>query len=97
MARARSSRPEIYCDFNAHMTERGYSLERHGSVVALEKMGLTLEQAVGKRFTFYADDGNEAGEPDDLMVDGYVVKDPEWGYLAIAEGDFYQRSELDDA
>jgi hypothetical protein len=31
------------------------------------------------------------------MVDGYVVKDPEWGYLAIAEGDFYQRSELDDA
>ncbi len=59
--------PEIYCDLNGRVSERGYSLELRGSVNAFEKLGLTLERAVGERFTFYIDDENERGEPDDLI------------------------------
>ena len=93
--RERHPYPEIYCDLNATTIERGYSLERHGSVEDLKKLGLTLESAVGRRFTFYMDDGNERGEPDDIMFNGVVVKDPEWGYLALADNDeVYWRSEL---
>jgi hypothetical protein len=53
--------PEIYCDLNAQMIEQGYSLERFGSVRDLKKLGLTLETAVGMRFTFFMDDGDEEG------------------------------------
>jgi len=96
--RAKHPYPEIYCDFNARMTDLGYSLERQGSVAALRKLGLTLEQSVGKRFTFVMDDANEKGEPDDIMINGVVAKDPDWGYLAVADNDdFYWRSELGDA
>jgi hypothetical protein len=44
--------PEIYCDLNAAMIDRGYSLERRGSVDDLARLGLTLADAVGMRFTF---------------------------------------------
>lgn len=97
MARAANHEPEVYCDLNARLTERGYSLERNGSVADLEKLGLSLETAIGRRFRFYMDDANEKGEPDDIMFDGSVVKDPKWGYLAMAESDFYWRSQLGDA
>jgi hypothetical protein len=79
------------------MTENGYSLERRGSVEDLEKLGLTLEQAVGRRFTFFADDADDKGEPDDIMFNGVVVKDEQWGYLAVADSEIYWRSELGDA
>lgn len=95
MRRQRSGLPEIYCDLNARMTEKGYSLERRGSVEDLEKLGLTLDAAVGRRFTFYMDDGDAQGRPDDIMWEGVVVQDEKWGYLAQAEGeDFYHRSDL---
>lgn len=85
--------PEIYCDLNARMTEHGYSLERPGSLDDLSKSGLTLAAAVGKRFTFYADDTKDDGTPDDIMFFGSVVSDPLHGYLAVKDGDFYHRSE----
>lgn len=87
--------PEIYCDLNAAMIDRGYSLERQGSVDALGKLGLTLEQAVGKRFTFVQDDADEHGNPDDIMFNGVVIHHKQLGYLAYADGDrIYWRSEL---
>jgi hypothetical protein len=96
--RAKHPYPEVYCDFNARKTDRGYSLEKRGSVTALGKLGLTLEESVGKRFTFVMDDVNEKGEPDDIMFNGVVVKDPKWGYLAVADSDdVYWRSQLGDA
>lgn len=64
MHRQRSGLREIYCDLNARMTERGYSLEHRGSIVDLEKLGLTLRTAMGKRFTFYMDDGDAQGRPE---------------------------------
>jgi hypothetical protein len=97
VSRRFSQLPEVYCDLNARMNENGYSLERRGSVEDLAKHGLTLEAAVGKRFTFYMDDGNDNGEPDDIMWEGVVVHDDRWGYLAQSEGGaFYHRSELVD-
>ena len=87
--------PEIYCDLNARMTHRGYSLERRGSVDDLAKLGLTLEQAVGMRFTFVQDDADEHGKPNDIMFNGIVIHDSGWGYLALAdEDDVYWRSQI---
>lgn len=87
--------PEIYCDLNARMTERGYSVERRGSVDDLAKLGLTLAGAVGMRFTFVQNDGDEHGNPDDIMFNGIVIHDPKWGYLAYADEDgVYWRSQV---
>jgi hypothetical protein len=80
------------------MTEHGYSLERRGSVEDLQKLGFTLEMSVGEHFTFYMDDADEQGRPDDIMFNGVVVLDDNWGYLAVEDGDgFYWRSQIVDA
>ena len=77
------------------MTDRGYSLERRGSVEDLAKLGLTLAEAMGRRFTFVQGDADEHGNPDDIMFNGVVVHDPEWGYLAYAdEQGVFWRSQL---
>jgi hypothetical protein len=87
--------PEIYCDLNARMIERGYSLERRGSVDDLARLGLVLADAVGMRFTFVQDDADEQGNPDEIMFNGIVVHDTKWGYLAYADEDgVYWRSQL---
>jgi hypothetical protein len=36
------------------------------------------------RFTFFIDDGDDEGTPDDIMFNGVVVHDPKWGYFAGA-------------
>jgi hypothetical protein len=95
--RLRHPYPEIYCDLNARMTERGYSLERSGSVEDLKKLGFTLDAAVGQRFTFVMDDADEHGRPDDIMFNGVVIHDDQNGYLAQADDDgFYWRSEISE-
>jgi hypothetical protein len=79
------------------MTAHGYSLERRGSVDDLAKLGLTLESAVGRRFTFFMDDADDAGRPDDIMFNGVVIHDDSYGYLA--QGDsagVYWRSQIVD-
>jgi len=85
---------EIYCDFNARMTEKGYSLERNGSIKDLEKLGLSLETAKGKHFRFYMDDSDEDGTPNDIMFDGIVIFSEKYGYLAEQESEIYWRSDL---
>jgi hypothetical protein len=87
--------PEIQCDLNARMTDRGFSLERRGSVEDLAKLGLTLADAVGMRFTFVQGDADAHGNADDIMFNGTVIHDPKWGYLALADEDgVYWRSEV---
>jgi hypothetical protein len=89
---------EVYCDFNARMTMNGYSLERRGSIEDLRNLGLTLEAAVGRHFTFVMDDANDDGTPNDIMFNGTVVHDPKWGYLAVEdEHGFFWRSDTDDS
>jgi hypothetical protein len=88
--------PEIFCDLNAKMTERGYLLTK-GSVDDLAKLGLNLESAVGNRFTFVSDDADKDGKPDDIMFNGVVIHDEKFGYLALADEDgIYWRSEIVD-
>jgi hypothetical protein len=95
MSRKPSCLPEVYCDLNARMTKAGYALNRRGSVDDLAKLGLTLASALGRRFTFYMDDGDDQGRPDDIMWEGVVVHDGNWGYLALNDGgDYYHRSDL---
>ena len=97
MKRHRHPHPEIYCDLNARMTDRHYSLTTNGSVADLKKLGLTSETAVGRRFTFVGGDDGELGVPDDIMFNGVVVHHPTLGYVAEADPDgIYHRSELDD-
>ena len=78
--------PEICCDLNARMTENGYSLQIRSAIDDLARLGLTLEQAVGRRFLFNAGaDTNENGELAEIIFYGVVAKTPEWGYLALCE------------
>jgi hypothetical protein len=80
------------------MMERSYSLERNGSIEDLRKLGLDLKSAVGRRFTFVSDDADDHGNPDDIMINGVVVHDETYGYLAQADGEeFYWRSQIADA
>jgi hypothetical protein len=76
------------------MTERGY-LPTSGTIRDLAALGLTLENAVGRCFVFVSDDGDEHGNPDDIMCNGTVVRDPHFGILLEIDGSgFYWRSEL---
>jgi len=94
--RARSTDPEIWCDFNGRMTERGY-LPTNGTIQDLAALGLTLEKAVGRRFVFVSDDADQQGNPDDIMCNGTIVRDVEFGILLEADHNgFYWRSELRD-
>ncbi|MCZ6643164.1 MAG: hypothetical protein O7F71_16435 [Gammaproteobacteria bacterium] len=95
--RERSPNPEICCDLNARMTDSGYSLERRGSVDDLNALGLSLESAVGRQFVFVMDDADDYGRPDDIMFNGSVAFDEEWGYLAIIDegSDIYWSSEIE--
>jgi hypothetical protein len=93
-ARAKSPDPEIFCDFNGRITKRGY-MPTNGTVRDLATLGLTLEDAVGRRFVFISGDADEHGNPDDIMHNGTVVRDLEFGVLLEADDTgFYWRSEL---
>lgn len=93
-----SALQEIYCDLNARLTENGYSLERRGSIDDLAKLGLTLEAAVGQQFRFVSDDEDFEGNPDDIMFDGVVVRDSQYGILAVANvRGVFHRSDLKKA
>ena len=82
--RARSPNPEIFCDFNARMTEKGY-LPTTGTVQDLLNLGLTLEGAVGRQFVFVSDDADQHGNVDDIMHNGEVVRDAHFGVLLEAD------------
>jgi len=95
--RPRHPHPEFYCDFNGRVRDRDFSLEGKGSIADLQKLGLDLKSAVGRRFTFVSDDADDQGNPDDIMIDGIVIYDEQYGYLAHADGDdFYWRSQIAD-
>jgi hypothetical protein len=78
------------------MTERGY-LPTSETVRDLTALGLTIEEAIGRRFVFVSDDADEQGNPDDIMCNGTVVRDAHFGILLEADDSgFYWRSELGD-
>jgi hypothetical protein len=76
------------------MTERGY-LPTNDTIRDLAALGLTLEDAVDRRFVFIEDDADEHGNPDTIMCNGTVVRDPHFGVLLeVDENGFYYRSKL---
>jgi hypothetical protein len=94
MMKQTTSAPEIWCDFNGRMTERGH-LPTQGTIKDLAALGLTLDAAVGLRFIFVMGDADKDGNPDDLLWNGTIVRDPTFGVLL--EGDehgYYWRSDL---
>ena len=96
--RARSQLPELVFDSNARITSRGYVVTLGDNAARLERLGLTFESALGRRFTFAMEDCDQRGEPDDLLVEGTIVRHSLWGYLAeMDDNGFYHRSELADA
>ena len=92
--RVKSSYPEIFCDFNGRMTARGY-LPTSGTIRDLAALSLTLESAVDRQFVFVSDDADEQGNPDDIMHNGTLVRDMQFGVLLETDDTgFYWRSEL---
>lgn len=63
----------IYADFHNLDDENRLNLTCVGTIEDLERLGIGLRE--GLEFTFYTDDANDHGEPDDLIVDGVVEYD----------------------
>jgi hypothetical protein len=65
--------PRIYADFQNLDDLNRLRLTSAGTAVDLERQGLQL--AEGQRLTFYMDDANEEGRPDELRIEGRVQYD----------------------
>ena len=76
---------ELYFDLNARMKQNGYLATCNGTLEDLRKLGLTLEQAVGRRFAFAQPDTNDRGELDAWYFTGTIVKDVQFGYIAVPD------------
>ena len=71
------NKPRIYADFNkwdGDGKSRWLLLTCKGTFDDLARLNIQLEE--GLEITFYTDDSNQAGQPDELEVDGYVHLDP---------------------
>ena len=64
---------KIYADFHNLDDENRLNLTCVGTNQDLDRLGIALRE--GLVFTFYTDDANDRGEPDDLLVDGVVEYD----------------------
>lgn len=87
--------PEIFVDFNGYVKKRDarpcYLLTR-GTYDDLARLGLTVEQAVGKRFAFNGGgDTDENGVPSDIMSAGTIVRDEDFDLLAQQDSEIYWR------
>jgi hypothetical protein len=86
---AKGAYPRIYCDQNDRMTEHRY-LPTNGTTDDLAALGLTLESAVGLRFELAMRDDDENGRPGDIIGNGTVVIDPEFGFLLEVDEDGFE-------
>jgi len=86
--------PVVYLDFNDRVRVNTYFFCT-GTFESLKAMGLTADESVGKRFTFWMDEGT----PDDVIAEGVVEMDPRWKHVAVLDTDvgFYTRAGLESA
>ena len=63
-----------------------------GTAASFEALGLTPDEAVGRRFTFWMDEG----APDDVIAEGVVEVDPRWRHVAAIDMEvgFFRRADL---
>jgi hypothetical protein len=68
-------KPRIYADYMKTDDDGRLVLVCYGTARDLDRHGVVLEK--GLALTFYMDDGDDDGNPDDLLVDGVVEYDEE--------------------
>jgi hypothetical protein len=69
------SYPVVYADFHSLDDSNRLRLTCAGTIDDLARQGIKLRE--GLRLTFYTDDADDRGSPDELRVDGVVRHDPE--------------------
>jgi len=62
--------PKIYADFHNLDEENRLRLTSSGTRKDLDRKGITLRK--GLQLTFYTDDADDRGQPDELIVEGVV-------------------------
>jgi hypothetical protein len=67
--------PKIYADFQNLDDFNRLRLTCAGTLEALERHGILLQE--GLALTFYTDDADDQGQPDELRVEGVVHYDEE--------------------
>jgi hypothetical protein len=65
--------PRVYADFHNLDDANRIRLTCAGTLEELSRLGIELHD--GLCLTFYMDDANDAGEPDDLLVEGVTTYD----------------------
>jgi hypothetical protein len=65
--------PRVYADFQNLDDANRLRLTASGTLRDLDRQGIQL--CDGLRLTFYTDDANDNGEPDELLADGVVHYD----------------------
>jgi hypothetical protein len=65
--------PRVYADFQNLDDDNRLRLTCAGTRRDLERQGIELRE--GMTLTLYADDANDAGQPDELLADGVVHYD----------------------
>ena len=66
--------PRVYADFHKLDDSNRLRLTCAGTLDDLSRQGIEFHE--GLRLTFYMDDANDAGEPDDMLVEGVTQYDP---------------------
>jgi hypothetical protein len=78
------SAPRIYADFQELDDENRLKLTCRGTLQDLQRNGIQLRD--GLRLTFFTDDADDQGRPDDLLADGVVQFDAaEWCWVAAVD------------
>lgn len=62
--------PRVYADFHNLDGENRLRLQCNGTIADLARYNIPLRE--GLVLTFYMDDANDRGEPDDLLIEGTV-------------------------
>jgi hypothetical protein len=70
--------PRIYADFHNLDDENRLRLTCAGTVADLERHHVQFRD--GMAATFYMDDADDAGNPDDILVDGIIHYDSAQGF-----------------
>ncbi len=88
--------PRIYADFHDLDDNNCLRLTKQGTQMDLERLGIELVD--GLAATFYMDDADVAGNPDDIMVDGIVhfSEDEQCWVGKVDWDDVYHASDLAD-
>ena len=84
----------VYCDYHGLVEDDTYALNTMGSHRDLERLG--VEPTVGLSLTFYMDDADADGNPDDLLVDGVLDRLEPWGWVARVDPASWRHASEDE-